>query len=160
MDGAVRGLVSIIIHEPNEGFLPQLPDDHWGLNNLGFFYDAEGHVRESLRLRVRKVDLRPENQDIAFGDLWSRLMSFGEMTAADRIAARCDRQPDFGHCRDLLLQRDALPVWRELRQGHPEEALRIAEHLVRKFSRLDPATVEELNTSFERRVHGSGDAAS
>lgn len=139
-----------------EQLVRHYPDDHWGLNNLHFFYDAEGRTRESLQLRVRKLDLRPENEDAALGDLWGRLMSFGDVATANRLAARCDREPAFKPCQRLFVQRDAQPIWRELRQGHPEEAIRIAEQLVRKFSQLDPATMEESNSIMGDLYTGAG----
>jgi tetratricopeptide (TPR) repeat protein len=139
-----------------EQLVRHYPDDHWGLNNLHFFYDAEGRTRESLQLRVRKLDLRPENEDAALGDLWGRLISFGDVATANRFAARCDHEPAFKPCQRLFVQRDAQPIWRELRQGRPEEALRIAEQLARKYSRLDPAIGEELSLALNGLYTSAG----
>jgi hypothetical protein len=107
-------------------------------------------------LRVRKLDLRPENEDAALGDLWGRLISFGDVATANRFAARCDHEPAFKPCQRLFVQRDAQPIWRELREGRPEEALRIAEQLARKYSRLDPAVGEELSLALSSLYTGAG----
>lgn len=139
-----------------EQLIRHYPDDHWGLNNLAFLYDDAARVRESLQLRVRKVELRPENDDVALGDLWARLISFGDVATANRLAARCDHEPAFKPCQRLFVQRDAMPIWRELRQGRPEEALRLANELARKSPRLDSGALEELNLVLSNLYTGAG----
>lgn len=139
-----------------EQLVRHYPNDHWGLNNLHFLYGAEGRTQESLQLRVRKVDLRPENEDVALGDLWAGLISFGDVATANRLAARCDHDPAFKPCRRLLVLRDALPIWRELRHGRPDEALRLANELARESPPLDPESLEELNLVLSNFYTGAG----
>lgn len=130
-----------------EELLRHYPDDMWALRNLASIYSGAGRQRDALRLVFHRAMLRPETEDMPFADIWSQLMTLGEVGEANQLADRCRQHPQTGPCEALLLEAAAQPVWQQLRAGHPEEALRIGRQLGLRSSQLRPAATDVLNNT-------------
>lgn len=121
-----------------EELLRRYPNDLWALNNLSDHYQFSRPAEETLRLVMRIADLRPEMVPVRLYGL-SRQTDDGTV---DRLAAGCDRQSGFHSCQVLFMVRDARPIWRLLREGNADEALRVAQSLIGRASQRYPKATE------------------
>lgn len=125
------------------------PDDFWATNNLAGLYRGAGRTREALLLQVRKAELRPESGDQDIPGLWTSLMSIGESGGADRLTTLCSSRLDVPQCPEVILTRDTLPLWRAIREGHPDEALGIAQRVNRQYWQ-SPVMLQALQSTLSQ----------
>ena len=124
-----------------EELLRHYPNDLWALNNLSDHYLVSRPAEEYLRLAMRIVDLRPEM--IPF-NLYGISRQTDDVTL-DRLAASCDRESSLHSCQLVFMIRDARPIWRLLRKGNTDQALRVTQSLISRASQVYPKAIEVPN---------------